>query len=166
MRITLNEAIRKIAALALIAACSVMLQAQSKTSVPKQPVNWSLSLTTGGAPWEKKFVVELNHSGSLVVNEEDPHRTPNDSRSKRTVNLTLTEAHQIYEQVLKAFREFRFDQGQVDVADGTNLTLQLSANRKVLTMQLFHIGADDEYVEIAAVFSLINKHLPSEHRVY
>ena len=162
----LIQTTNKLAILMVIAACSVVLQGQTKTSVPKPPANWSLTLKTGGAPWEKKFVVELNQSGSLVVNEEDPAKMPADPKSKRTVNLTPAQAQQIYEQALKAFREFRFE-GEEGRRDGTNLTLQLSANGKLLEMQLFHISPiDDEIVEINALLSLINKHLPPEHHVY
>ena len=162
-----NEAMKKIAALMLIAACSVILHGQGKTSAPKPPAKWSLSIKTGGAPWEKKFAVELNQSGSLVINEEKPGTTRDDQRSKFTVNLTSTETQQIYEQVLKAFRDVRFAEKQGEVADGTNLTLQLSANGKLLVMQFFHVGQiQDESPEIAAVLSLINKRLPAEHRVY
>ena len=162
----LNLATKKIAALMLLAACSVVLQGQTKSSIPKSPASWSLTLKTGGAPWYKKFVVELNQSGSLVVNEEDPAKMPADPKSKRTVNLTPAQTQQIYEQALKAFREFRFG-GEEGRRDGTNLTLQLSANGKFLEMQLFHISPiDDESVEINALLSLINKHLPTEHHVY
>lgn len=156
-----------IAVLTLIFACSVILQAQRKTSVPEHPDKWSLSLKTGGAPWEKKFVVELNQSGNLIVVEEDAVKMPADTTSKLTATLTATEAHEVYEQVLKAFREFRFPKEEVKLADGTNLTLQLSANGRVLVMQFFHIAkTEDESVEVATVLRLINKHLPAEHQVY
>lgn len=156
-----------ILSLTLIVACSVILQAQRKTTIQEQPAKWSLSLKTGGAPWEKKFVVELNQSGSLTVVEQGPHKMPADTTSKLTATLTATEAQQIYEQALKAFREFRFAKEEVKLADGTNLTLQLSANGRVLVMQFFHIGqTEDESVEVATVLRLINKHLPAEHQVY
>lgn len=158
---------KTILVLTLIFACSVILQAQRKTSVPEHPAKWSLSLKTGGAPWEKKFTVELNQSGNLIVVEQDPVKMPADTTSKLTATLTVTEAQQIYEQALKAFREFRFAEKQVELADGTNLTLQLSANGGVLVMQFFHIGqTEDESVEVATVLRLINKHLPAEHQVY
>ena len=158
---------KTLAALALIVICSVMSNGQAKNPAPKQPAEWSLSLKTGGAPWEKKFEVALNQAGSLLVTEEDPRKMPNDTTSKLTIKLPAKDAQEIYEHTLKAFREFRFAADKVERADGTNLTLQLSANGRVLIMQFFHIGqTEEESVEVASVLSLVNKHLPKEHQVY
>jgi len=154
-------------ALALIVVCSVMLHGQAKNSVAKQPAEWSLSLKTGGAPWEKKFEVELNQAGSLVVTEQDPQKMPDDTTWKLAITVPAKDAQEIYEQTLKAFREFRFAEEKVERADGTNLTLRLSANGRVLIMQFFHLGqTEEESVEVARVLSLVNKHLAKEHQVY
>lgn len=155
------------AALALIIFCSTLLHGQINSPLPKQPAEWSLSLKTGGAPWEKKFEVELNHAGQLTIVEQNPDKMPGDITSKFTVNLTAKAAQEIYEQTLKAFREFRFLEKPNETRDGTDLRLQLSAYGRALVMQFFNIGqTEGELPNVGKVLSLINKHLPREHHVY
>lgn len=151
--------------LALLALCSAFVLGQGQAS--KQPAEWSLWLETGGAPFEKKFEVELNHSGKLLVKEQDPGGAPDNRISNITRNLSQQDAHEIYTQALRAFREFRFAEEDVKRHDGTNLTLRLKAFDRVLVMQFFHMGqTEEESLEVAKVLSLINKHLPQEHQVY
>ena len=151
--------------LAVLALCSAFALGQSQTS--KQPAEWSLRLETGGAPFEKKFEVELNQSGKLVVREDDPGGAPGERAWGITRDVPPKDAREIYDQVLRAFREFRFAEEDVKRHDGTNLTLRLSAYGRVLVMQYFHLGrAEEESPEAGKVISLINKHLPQEHHVY
>ena len=146
--------------------CPALLHGQIKQSDSRQPAEWSFSLKTGGVPWSKKFEVELNHAGKLSMTEQNPDKMPGDITSKFTVDLSAKDAQEIYEQTLKAFREFRFLE-KPETRDGTNLTLRLSAYGRVLVMQLFNIGLmDEESPEVAKVLSLINKHLPRDHQVY
>jgi hypothetical protein len=154
-------------ALALIVICSLVLHGQGKAPASKQPVEWSFSLNTGGAPWYKKFNVELSQIGNLVVIEDDPEQMPNPTISKVTIKPSVKDAQDIYEQTLKAFREFRSKEKKEERADGTNLLLQLSANGRVQVMQFSHISQiEEESMEAAKVLVLINKHLPKDHQVY
>jgi len=169
MLLSLVQAMKKIIAplLAVAVLCSVMLHGQSNNSASKQPAEWSLSLKTDGAPWTKKFEVKLNQTGALVVAEENPEKMPGPTMSKVTVNLSAKDVQGTYDQALKAFRDFRFAEEAVERADGTNLTLRLSSNGRVLVMQFFHLGnPEDESPEVAKLLSLINKHLPKEHQIY
>jgi hypothetical protein len=158
---------KTVSALLLIVICLLVLHGQGKSPASKQPVEWSFSLNTGGAPWYKKFNVELNQIGNLVVIEDDPDKMPNPTISKVTIKLSVNDAQEIYEQTLKAFREFRSKEKKEERADGTNLRLQLSANGRVQVMQFSHIGQiEEESTEVAKVLLLINKHLSKEHQVY
>jgi hypothetical protein len=151
--------------LVLIATCSALVLGQSQT--PKRPAEWSLRLETGGAPFEKKFEVELNQSGKLVMKEEDTGGVPGERAWGITRDVPPKDAAEIYDQVLRAFREFRFTEEDVKRHDGTNLTLRLRAHGRVLVMQFFHMGrAEEESPEVAKVLSLINKYLPQGHHVY
>lgn len=154
-------------ALALILFCSVLAHGQVNNPASKNPAEWSLSLKTGGAPWTKKFEVELNQAGKLLVTEQNPDKTPDKTISKINVNLSAKDTLEVYEHALKAFREFRFAAENAERADGTNLTLRLSSYGRVLVMQFFHIGQmEEENPNVAKVLSLINKHLSQEHQVY
>jgi len=149
----------------LILLCAAVGFGQDKPS--GTPAEWSLHLKTGGAPWTKQFEVELEQTGKLILTEHNPERAPNSQASKLNVTLSAKDARQIYEQALKAFREFRFEEEEVRRHDGTNLTLRLKAYERVLVMQFFHLGqAAEECPEVAAVLSLINRHLPPGQQVY
>jgi hypothetical protein len=151
--------------LAVLALCAAFTLGQGQA--PKQPAEWSLRLETGGAPFEKKFEVDLNQSGKLVMKEEDPGGAPGERAWGITRDVPPKDARKIYDQVLRAFREFRFADEDVKRHDGTNLTLRLRAYGRVLVMQFFHMGrAEEECPEVGKVLSLINKHLPQEHHVY
>jgi hypothetical protein len=133
---------------------------QSGTLPAKQGLGWSLSLKTEGAPWTKKFEVELTQTGNLLVTETDPDRLPKETVSKFTVNLSQKDAQEIYERALTAFRQFRFTEEDANRTDGTNLTLSLVCNGRALVMQFFHIGrVEDENADVGKVVALINKHL-------
>jgi hypothetical protein len=154
------------AALTFIVFCIVLAHGQVSVVPGKQPAEWSLSLKTGGAPWEKKFEVELNQSGNLTVTEQDPEKTPNDPVTKLKANLSTKDAQEIYEQTLRALLGFRFPDTDAKIQDGTTLTLKLSANGRGL-MAFYHVGMTEEEIpEVARVLTLINKHLPKEHQVY
>ena len=153
-------------ALTLILLCSGLAHGQVNVVSNNQPAEWSLALKTGGAPWEKKFEVELNQSGNLAVTEHNPDKTPNDPVTRLKANLSTKDAREIYEQALKALLGFRFPARMPDIRDGTILTLQLSGNGRGL-MATYHIAiAEEEIPEVAKVLALINKHLPKEHQVY
>jgi hypothetical protein len=154
------------AALTFIVFCIVLTHGQVSVVPDKQPAEWSLSLKTGGAPWEKRFEVELNQSGNLTVTEQDPGKTPNDPVTKLKADLSTKDAQEIYEQTLKALLGFRFPDKDAKIQDGTTLTLNLSANGRGL-MAVYHVGMTEEEIpEVARVLALINKHLPKEHQVY
>jgi hypothetical protein len=147
--------------------CASVLHGQVNFPGSRSNSAWSLYLKTEGAPFEKKFEVELNQTGTLVVKETDPGRLPKETTSKLTVNLSPKDAQEIYDQALKTFREFRFTEEHSERRDGTNLTLQLYRNGRALIMQFFHIAqAEEESVELAKVLSLINSRLPEERKVY
>lgn len=151
--------------LVLLAACSAIVLGQGQT--PKRPAEWSLRLETGGAPFEKKFEVELNQSGKLVMKEDDPGGMAGERAWGIAREIPPKDAAEIYDQVLMAFREFRFTEEDVKRHDGTNLTLRLRAHARVLVMQFFHLGrVEEESPEVGKALSLINKHLPPEHHVY
>ena len=154
---------RPIVALFILCLASALGQAQAS----KQPPEWSLRLETGGAPFEKKFEVELSQSGKLLVKEQDPGGAPDSPAMNITRDLSQKEAQEIYTQALRAFREFRFAEEDIKRHDGTNLTLRLKAYERVLVMQFFHMGqVEEESPEVAKVLSLINKYLPQGHQVY
>jgi hypothetical protein len=157
---------RVVPAFGLTILCAGVLYGQVNRPDLK-PSGWSLYLKTEGAPFTKKFEVELNQTGTLLLSETDPQKLPKETTSKLTVNLAPKDAQEIYEQALKAFREFRFAEENIQSHDGTNLTLRLVCNGRALTMQFFHIGQpEDENVDVAKVLKLINKHLSEEHQIY
>lgn len=153
-------------ALTSILFCVAVAHGQAGVTPGEQPAEWSLKLKTGGAPWEKKFEVELNQSGNLTVTEQDPEKTPNDSVTKLKANLPTKDARDIYEQTLRALHGFRFPEKDAKIQDGTTLTIKLSANGRGLTA-FYRVGVTEEEIpEVARVLTLINKHLPKEHQVY
>ena len=155
------------AALVLVVICSSILHGQRKGPGSKQPVEWSFSLNTGGAPWYKKIKVELNRIGNLVVTEDNPEKMPGETISKFTVKLPAKDAQEIYDHTLKAFRGFRFAEEKDERADGTNLSLRLTENGRLRVMQFSHVGQiEEESLEVARVLLLINKHLSKDHQVY
>jgi hypothetical protein len=156
-----------VAAFALTILCAADFYGQVSRPYSKQNSEWLLYLKTEGAPWTKKFEVDLNQRGTLVLTETDPQRLPKETTSKLTVNLASKDAQEIYEQAWKTFREFRFAEEDGQRPDGTNLTLRLLRNGRMLEMKFFHFGqAEEESVELAKVLSLINKHLSQEHKIY
>jgi hypothetical protein len=158
---------KAVVAVGLTLLCSAMTYSQTSTPATKQPTGWSLYLKTEGAPWTKKFEVELTQTGILLVTETDPQRLPKETTSKLMVNLAQKDAQEIYEQALTAFRQFRFAEEDKQRTDGTNLTLRLVCNGQALVMQFFHIGrAEDESADVAKMLALIDKHLAAEHQIY
>ena len=154
------------AALALLLLCSVAACGQALKSAAAPPSEWTLSLKSGGAPWVKRFEVGLNQSGKLAVTEHDPAKSPGDPVTKLSVNLPAGDVREIYEQAWRALREFSFPDNPDEVADGTSLTLLLSANGRSLEAD-YHLGhIETEAPEVARLLALINKHLPEEHQVY
>jgi hypothetical protein len=161
--VKLKECHRCIVALFILCLASALGQAQAS----KQASEWSLRLETGGARFEKKFEVELHQSGRLLVKEQGPGGAPDNAAMNITRDLSQKEAQEIYTQALRAFREFRFAEEDIKRHDGTNLTLRLKANERVLVMQFFHVGqVKEESPEAAKVLSLINKYLPQGHQAY
>jgi hypothetical protein len=153
-------------ALAFILFCIVLAHGQVRVAPTAQPAEWLLSLKTGGAPWEKKFEVELNQAGSLTVTEQDPNKTPKGPVTKLKADLSTKDAQEIYEQALRALLQFRFPEEDAKIRDGTSLSLTLSANDRALTA-FYHVGTTQEEIpEVAKVLTLINQHLPKEHQVY
>lgn len=154
-----------LASFSLIIICSLLSFGQGAASGRR--AEWSLSLKTGGAPWEKSFDVELSQAGSLVVAEQNPEKMPAETRSKLAVSIPVKDAQEIFEHALRAFREFRFPEERVERNDGTNLTLRLTTYDRMLEMRFLHIGQPEEESQaVAKVLSLINRHLPQEHQVY
>jgi hypothetical protein len=137
------------------------------TQTKRESPEWSLFLKTFGAPWDKKFEVTLNHTGALSVTSDDPAKMPATITSKVDVKLSTNDVREIYEQALTAFREFQLRKEEEEHADGTNLTLTLTANRRTLSMQVSHLATvEDEIPEVGKLLALLNKHLPKEHQVY
>jgi hypothetical protein len=149
--------------LALILLYSVL--GFGHTSSPKPPAEWSLFLKTGGILFRntKNFEVKIDHSRKLLVTEEDS----NNQITKIERNLSPKDAREIYDQALKAFRNFRFVDKNEKRYDGTNVTLRLKVYYRVLEMQLYNVlRLEEENADITRLISLINKHLPEEHQVY
>lgn len=148
----------------LIFACVVLgLHAQTNAQ-PRPPAEWSLWIKSGGAPWEKKFEVQLDQSGSLDVVEEDKTKIPNDPITKLTRKIPATELRQIYAQALVSVQNP--PKSNEELRDGTWMTVKLTSRTKV-SMVSFHIGLlQEEAPNVAKLLSLINKHLPAEHQVY
>jgi hypothetical protein len=156
-----------VTAFALTMLCAAVLYGQVNRPESKPTSGWSLYLKTEGAPWTRKFEVQLNQTGTLVVTKTDPQGSPKQTTSKLTVNLAPKDTQDIYEQALKAFREFRFAEEDARRADGTSLTLRLSRNGGMLAMQVLHIGqTEEESAELAKVLSLINRHLTGDNKIY
>ena len=65
-----------VVALGLMALCAAISYGQTITPSTTQPGGWSLYLKTEGAPWTKKFEIELAQTGILLVTETDPERSP------------------------------------------------------------------------------------------
>src|ERR1044071_7787142 len=99
---------RSIAALALLLFCSFVAYGQAQKSTSAPPSEWTLSLKSGGAPWEKRFEVELDQTGKLALTENNSDKLPGDPVTKLNVNLPAGVVREIYEQAWLALREFRF----------------------------------------------------------
>ena len=59
-----------------------------------QRAEWILLLKTGGAPWEKKFEVSLDHTGALSVIENDAGQIPA-STSKLALSLSPSDTQAV-----------------------------------------------------------------------
>ena len=130
-----------------------------------QPAQWSLSVTCGGAPFEKKFKVELNQTGLLSVIEEDPARLPNDTITKLTAKLPAKDLQEIYQRTLLVFERLG-GQEKNEVVDGSWINVELVTGGRTLARG-YHVGqTEEEAPEVAKLFALINKHLPKEHHIY
>jgi len=141
----------------------LVLHAQTSEH-PTPPSEWSLWIKSWGAPWEKKFEVQLDQSGSLHVVEEDKTRIPNDPVTKLTRKIPAGELRQIYEQALNSAQNP--PKSHDEIRDGTWMSVKLTSGAKVTEVS-FHIGVVQEQApNIAKLLSLINKHLPAEHQVY
>ena len=152
-------------AIAVIAFVVLLLSTSSSSPAYGQPKEWALSVTSGGAPWEKRFVVEMNHTGLLSVAEEDRSKLPNDPRSKLTVQLSAKEVKEIYDQALRALFTTP-PRRPYEIADGTMIQVKLEAPGRA-SMRGFHVGVtEEEAPQVAKLFALINKHLPTEHHIY
>lgn len=128
---------------------------------------WTLLVKTGGAPWEKKFEVTLSHTGALSVTEDDPHKMPATTITKLAVNLSPSDTQAVYEQALKALREFEFPKDTEYRPDGTNLTVSLTVQRRTLSMQVSNLGIiEEEIPEVGKLLTLLNKHMPKERPIY
>lgn len=137
------------------------------TAARAQHSEWTLLLETRGAPGEKKFQVTLTNTGALSVIENDPVKMPASTISKLAVNLSPSDTQAVYEQALKAFREFQFPNDTEKLLDGTNLKMSLTVQKRQVTMQVANIGiVADELPEVGKVLALLNKHIPEEHHIY
>ena len=135
--------------------------------VSLQRIEWSLYLKTDGAPSEKKFELTLDNTGALSLTEDEPLKMPAETTSKIALKLLANDTQAIYDQALKAIREFQFPKKTEEIADGTNLTLRLIVHRRALTIQIWHLGiTEEELPEVGKLLALLNKHLPKEHHVY
>ena len=150
---------------ALLILAFVVLGLHAKTNEqPRPPAEWSLWIKSWGAPWEKKFEVQLDQAGSLEVVEEDKSKIPNDPITKLTRKIPANELRQIYAQALVSVQNPPKSNEQL--RDGTWMTVKLTSPAKV-SMVSFHIGLiQEEAPNVARLLSLINKHLPPEHQVY
>ena len=146
----------------LVLLCSLTIQTASA-----QRPDWTLYVKTGGAPGEKKFEVTFNHKGALSVTSDDPTKMPGPTISKLAVNLSPSDTQAVYEQALKALREFEFPKVTEELYDGTNLTVSLTVHRRTLSIQVFHLSIlADDVPEVAKLLALLNKHLPKEDHIY
>ena len=150
----------------LLVVFTFVLLLPNAGSAQAQRPEWTLLLKTRGAPWETKFEVTLNHTGALSVIEDDSLKSPASTISKLAVNLPASDTQAVYEQALKAFREFELTK-DTEVRDGTDLTMTLTVKKRILTMQVFNFGrAEEDLPEVAKLFALLNKHIPKEHHIY
>jgi hypothetical protein len=154
----------KRATTALLIFALVVLGLHAQTKEPRPPAEWSLWIKSWGAPWEKKFEVQLDQSGSLEVVEEDKTRIPSDPITKLTRKIPANELRQIYAQALVSVQNA--PKSNDKLRDGTWMTVKLTKPSEVM-MVSFHIGLiQEEAPNVAKLLSLINKHLPAEHQVY
>jgi hypothetical protein len=165
-----------LSALILISAGGA--KAQVKPRDAEAASDWFLFLKTDGAPWEKKFEVTLDQTGSLNVIVQDPEKKDAAAPAKVAVKLFAKDAREIYDQAMKAFHEFRFPE---EVADGMTLTLRITTRHTsfnvsarapqsvsapaTLSMQIFHVGQQD-IPEVDKLFALLNQHLAKEYQIY
>jgi hypothetical protein len=159
---------------ALIVLIAVAAKAQVKPLGTEPASDWFLFLKAEGVPWDKKFEVTLDQTGSLNVTVQDPEHKRATTPAKIAVKLSAKDAQEIYDQALKAFHEFRFPE---EVADGTTLTLRLTTRYTsyqvparspqslsapaTLSMQMFQVGQQD-IPEVAKLLALLNKHLAKD----
>jgi len=154
------------ALLMLVIFCATPSVACAKNSQSNQPAEWSLSLTSGGAPWDKKFKVELNQAGVLSVTGEDPPKLPNNPTTKLTIKLSSNDVQEIYEQALLAVQPVPGAQKKNEIADGTRINLELVMPGRKLARG-YHVGlVEEEAPAVAKLFGLMNKHIPKEHHIY
>ncbi|HSE32592.1 MAG TPA: hypothetical protein VLA93_13550 [Pyrinomonadaceae bacterium] len=155
---------KRAAAALLIFAFGVFVLHAQTSEQPPPPAEWSLSIKSGGAPWEKKFEVQLDQSGSLQVVEEDKSRLPNEPITKLARKIPVNDLKQIYAQAWVSVQNA--PKSNEELRDGTWMTVKLTSGAKA-TVISFHIGLiQEEAPYVAKLLSLINKHLPAEHQLY
>ena len=148
----------------LVFAFGVLVLDAQTNKQPRPPAEWSLWIKSWGAPWEKKFEVQLDQFGSLEVVEEDKSKIPNDPITKLNRKIPANELRQIYAQALVSVQNP--PKSNEELRDGTWMTVKLTSPAKVM-MVSFHIGViQEEAPNVAKLLSLINKNLPAEHQVY
>jgi hypothetical protein len=154
---------RAVTVLLILAFCVLVMHGQTNAQT-RPPAEWSLWIKSWGAPWEKKFEVQLDQSGSLQVVEEDKSKIPNDPITKLARKIPANELPQIYEQALISVQNP--PKSHDEIRDGTWMTVKVTSGPKVTSVS-FHIGVVQEQApNIAKLVSLINKYLPEEHQVY
>lgn len=148
----------------LLIVFGVLVLHSQTNAQPRPPAEWSLWIKSWGAPWEKKFEVQLDQSGSLQVVEEDSIKIPNDPITKLTRNIPAEDLRQIYAQALVSVQNP--PKSHEGLQDGTWMNVKLTTGTQV-TLISFHIGLiPEEAPKVAKLLSLINKYLPAEHQVY
>jgi predicted transcriptional regulator len=154
-----------LASLTILLFCLGVFHGQIVDPQSKPPAQWLLSIDSRGAPWEKKFQVEINQTGLLLFTEEDRAKIPKDPVTKLTIKLPAGSLHEIYQQALLAAQKVGVKERD-DFADGTWMTIKLTSDGNELVASYHLAQTEEEAPNVGKLLALINKHLPQEHHVY
>src|SRR4029453_5867139 len=109
--------------LLILAFCVLVMHGQTNAQTTP-PAEWSLWIKSWGAPWEKKFEVQLDQSGSLQVVEEDKSKIPNNPVTKLPRKTPAKELRQIYAQAWVSVQNP--PKSHDEIADGTWMSVKLT----------------------------------------
>ena len=120
----------------------------------------SMTLNTGGAPFEAQFTVKLSASGLLNVRRYGPPNV-----TPRTIELRLS-AIQTADLLSIASNSSDFSKGCGQVADGTSASMTVKYSGVERTFSCSGAPKWPVGSNTSTLLSTINKHLPKELQVF